>query len=256
MAATNLNYHIDQNANCTTVTLLPGLNDAQWSDIEKAGTEIASRLNGLRSPAVTVDLTPLTYMGSSMVAMIVRCWKNVQSNNGRLVVVCNNDVVREVISLAGLSKVWTIVETREAALREFGLTGAGGGGGDRWFVIAGVAAVLAGIVGAGLLLSQTGGSEVASGLLFGGAGVGFIVGLVTLMRSTSSSRNWGLGVVLAAVAVAVLGFVNMNRGGQAAPQVPAAEAEPATENAPAEETEPPAEEKPQAEAAAAPEEDT
>ncbi len=249
MAATNLNYHIDQNSNCTTVTLLPGLNDAQWSDIEKAGTDITGRLNGLKSPAVTVDLTPLTYMGSSMVAMIVRCWKNVQSNNGRIVVVCSNDVVREVISLAGLTKVWTIVETREAALREFGLTASGDGGGDRGLVIAGIAAVVVGIVGAGMLMSQTGGSAVALGLLFAGAGLGFVVGLVTLMRSTSSSRYWGLGVVLAAVAIAAVGFVNMNQGRPAAPQAPAAEpaqTEPAAGAEPADaepaDTEPPAEE--------------
>ncbi|MGE0376493.1 MAG: STAS domain-containing protein [Planctomycetaceae bacterium] len=228
MAATNINYHIDQNASYSTITLLPGLNEAQWSDIERAGTDITGRLSAMRTPAVMVDLTPLNYMGSSMVAMIVRCWKNVQSNKGRIVVICNNDVVREVISLAGLTKVWPIVETRDAALKELGVSSkSSGAGDDRLIVIAGVAAVLVGLAGAGLLLSQTGGRAAALGLLFGGAGAGFLVGLVTLMRSTTSSRYWGLGTVLGSVAVAVVGFVNMNSAPRAPAAVPVEEAQPA-----------------------------
>lgn len=234
MAATNINYHIEQNASYATITLLPSLNEAQWSDIEKAGTDITGRLNGMRSPAVLVDLTPLNYMGSSMVAMIVRCWKNVQSNKGRIVVICNNDVVREVISLAGLTKVWPIVETREAALKELGVSSAPGGvGGDGMIVGAGIAAVVVGVVGAVMLLAPAGSRELALGLLFGGAAVGFVIGLVTLMRSMTSARYWGLATVLGSVAVAVVGFINMNASAGPAPppaanDAPQAAAEPAT----------------------------
>ncbi|MBX3439667.1 MAG: STAS domain-containing protein [Planctomycetaceae bacterium] len=230
MAATQLNYHIDQNASYSTITLLPGLNEAQWSDIEKAGTDITGRLAAMRTPAVMVDLTPLNYMGSSMVAMIVRCWKNVQSNKGRIVVICNNDVVREVISLAGLTKVWPIVESREAALRELGVSASrsqgGEGGSDRLLAIAGIVAVVVGVVGAGLLLSQTGDRTLALGLLFGGSGLGFVLGLVTLMRSTDSSRYLGLAAVVGAVAVSVLGLINMNSVPPVAAEPPPAETAP------------------------------
>lgn len=220
VAATNSNYHIEQNSSYSTITLLPGLNEAQWSDIEQAGTDINGRLSAMRSPAVLVDLTPLNYMGSSMVAMIVRCWKNVQSNKGRIVVICNNDVVREVISLAGLTKVWPIVETREEALQELGMS-ASGGSNQRWLIIAGIVAALAGIVGVGLLLTQTGGSALALGLLFGGAGAAFVLGLITLVLSDNSGRFWGLGIVLVSVAIGVIGFLNMNASGPAAAPVPA-----------------------------------
>lgn len=226
MAATNPNYHIDQNTKYATITLLPGLNEAQWSDIEQAGTDITGRLSAMRSPAVLVDLSPLNYMGSSMVAMIVRCWKNVQSNKGRIVVICTDDVVREVISLAGLTKVWPIVDSRDAALKELGVSSSAGvstgGDADRWLVIAGIIAAVAGLVGVGMLLSQTGGAGLALGLLFGGAGLGFVLGLVTLVVSASSGRFWGLGVVLVSVGVAVIGFLNMNSDRPAGP-APAAQ---------------------------------
>jgi anti-anti-sigma factor len=229
--ATNSHYHIDQNADYATITLLPGLNEAQWSDIEQAGTDINGRLNVMRAPAVLVDLTPLNYMGSSMVAMIVRFWKNIQSNKGRLVVVCNNDVVREVISLAGLTKVWPIVDSRDEALRELGFSRSGGvagaTGGDLWLVIVGAVAAVVGFVGVGLLLSQVGSREVALGLLFGGAGAAFVIGLVTLVRSMTSARYWGLVLVLAGVAAAIVGFMKLNSAGvlPAAPAEAPAEAD-------------------------------
>ncbi|MCA9024927.1 MAG: STAS domain-containing protein [Planctomycetaceae bacterium] len=204
MTASDTNYHIDQFGDYSAVTLLPAMNNAQWSEIEQAGTDIMGRLNGVKSPAVLVDLTPLNYMGSSMVAMIVRCWKNVQTNNGRIVVVCNNEVVREVISLAGLTKVWPIVENREDGLKELGVA-AGGGGKTLSFV--GIGAVLVAVVGAVLMVMGKVDPNVAKGLLFGGAGVGFVLGLVNLVKSTDSTRFWGLGVVLASAAIAVFGFV-------------------------------------------------
>ncbi len=207
MTATDTNYHIDQHGTYSAVTLLPAMNNAQWSDIEQAGTDIMGRLNGTKSPAVLVDLTPLNYMGSSMVAMIVRCWKNVQSNNGKIVVVCNNEVVREVISLAGLTKVWPIVENREDGLKELGVSSTEGGS---YLTIAGIVAVVVGVIGAVLMLVGNVDLNVARGLLFGGAGVGFLLGLVTLVKSAESGRFWGLGIVLASTAIAVFGFVQQS----------------------------------------------
>jgi anti-anti-sigma factor len=225
--ATPSNYRIDHYSTYSAITLLPGLNDAQWSDIEQAGNDIMSRLTGMRTPAVLVDLTPLNYMGSSMVAMIVRCWKNVQANNGKIVVVSNNDVVREVISLAGLTKVWPMVTTREEAIQTLGVTRSGG---NFWFVAPGLVAVLCGAVGAGLLLAGRGAPPLALGLLFGGAGVGFVLGLVMLIGSSPARRYWGLGFVLASVAIAILGFLNL-REGSVAEGAPAAEEEASAEEA-------------------------
>ncbi len=206
MTATGINYHIDQHGTYSAVTLLPAMNNAQWSDIEQAGTDIMGRLNGTRSPAVLVDLTPLNYMGSSMVAMIVRCWKNVQSNNGKIVVVCNNEVVREVISLAGLTKVWPIVENREDGLKALGVASSSGGSG-KLVAIFGIVAALVGVVGVVLLLTGKVDLRVAQGLLFGGAGLGFVLGLVTMLRTADPLRMFGLMTVIASAAITVFGFV-------------------------------------------------
>ncbi len=114
-------YRFETADGCLIITLLPELNDKQWADIEKVGTEIVDRLSNAQSPRFIVDLTPLSYMGSAMVALIVRLYKTVNGRNGQMVVVNQHELVFEVLKLAGLTKLWTIVDSREKAFAALGV---------------------------------------------------------------------------------------------------------------------------------------
>ena len=100
------------------LTLNPPLTDAPWGDIDDLGKNVLNELESFRTPSVLVDLSTLNYMGSAMVALIVRIWKATKAKSGQLVVLCTHPMVLKVISLAGLDKVWKIAETQEAAYRE------------------------------------------------------------------------------------------------------------------------------------------
>ncbi len=114
-------YRFETVNGCLTITLLPELNDKQWADIERVGTEIVDRISAAPSPKVLVDLTSLSYMGSAMVALIVRLYKTVNSRGGKMVVVNQHELVFEVLKLAGLTKLWTIVGTRAEAFSSMGV---------------------------------------------------------------------------------------------------------------------------------------
>jgi anti-anti-sigma factor len=141
-------YRYESLNGCLTITLLPELNDKQWADIERVGTEIVDRIGAAPSPKVLVDLTPLSYMGSAMVALIVRLYKTVNSRNGKMVVVNQHELVFEVLKLAGLTKLWTIVANRDEAYSSLGIkasaVSSGGGGG---FQTGGMGIVAAGAIG-------------------------------------------------------------------------------------------------------------
>ena len=117
-------YRFETADGCLIVTLLPELNDKQWADIEKVGTEIVDRLSTVQSPRLIVDLTLLSYMGSAMVALIVRLYKAVNGRSGQMVVVNQHELVFEVLKLAGLTKLWTIVDI---ATRPLPLSASSGG---------------------------------------------------------------------------------------------------------------------------------
>ncbi len=121
MATSDIYYQYEPQTSYDLVRLLPTLNSAQWSDIERTGGDLLQKLDASRTSALLMDLSEMTYMGSAVVALIVRCWKSLKARNGKLVVVCDNDVVREVLVLAGLDKLWPVVDSGERGLQELGI---------------------------------------------------------------------------------------------------------------------------------------
>jgi anti-anti-sigma factor len=210
-------YRFEQSDGCLIITLLPELNDKQWADIEKVGTEIVDRLSTAQSPRFIVDLTLLSYMGSAMVALIVRLYKAVNGRSGQMVVVNQHELVFEVLKLAGLTKLWTIVENRDKAYAALGVkrrsvsakeSGGGGGGGGNGLLVAGIIGTLGAIIGLALQFSpqQLVTHKIALLIDVGFAALGMIVGTMLLVNQTGARRNVGIAL-LAICLIAVLGGI-------------------------------------------------
>ena len=101
--------------------LLPGLNEANWSDVEQVGSAVLAKLKESSTNKLLVDLSHLNYMGSSQVALLVRVWKALKPVNGRIAVLYESNVVRDVLSIAGLKGIWDICPKREIALAALGV---------------------------------------------------------------------------------------------------------------------------------------
>lgn len=223
MTSSNQPYYFEQGNGYSVITLTPQLNDAQWSDIEKVGSDLLDQLKNQKSNAFIVDLSSLSYMGSAMVALIVRLWKSVKDEKGRMVVVNREKLVYEVLELAGLHKIWTIVETREEAIRKLGFrpstTSPGGtatvssadGGGKLTPILVIVATVTA--IGGLVWLfgsDESSNSKIPLVLTVVAALVAIIFGTLSATSIKSSVKALGLaGVVvnLVLIAVAILQFV-------------------------------------------------
>lgn len=107
-----------------TVVVHPEAVESAWSDVDAFGENVKQELERRSEPACIVDLSPLNYMGSSMVALIVRVWKIVQSRRGKMVVVAANPVVLDVIRLAGLDRVWRIAPELKEGEKQLGVSSA------------------------------------------------------------------------------------------------------------------------------------
>lgn len=199
-------YEVSVEKTHSTVTIRPELTQAEWSEIERAGDDILTKINGPKPRGVMVDLTPLEHMGSSMVAMIVRCWKATQPQKQGFVVVSNNEVVREVLQLSGLAKMWAIVSTPEDGLKSLGVS-RGGSGAAKWLLILSVVALVVAVAGLGVWFGMEGRRNLATGLIYGGALGGFVLGLAVMMLAAGKQRLIGLGVVVLSVAAGVIRLV-------------------------------------------------
>lgn len=133
MTTNDAPFRFTQEGNLSILTLLPELNNVQWGEIDAIGTQVLSSLESQAHPLLIVDLSPLSYMGSAMVALIMRAWKATQPKKGKICVVCPHAGVREVLRLAALDKVWEIVDDMDEARALVGASrsaGTSGGSGS------------------------------------------------------------------------------------------------------------------------------
>lgn len=103
------------------VTFHPPIVEGTWSDIEKMGDEVIREIEHRESPDCMIDLSHLSYMGSSLVAVLVRIWKEVKNNDGRMVIVVSHSIVEETLTLAGLDKIWNIYGDMDSACLAIGV---------------------------------------------------------------------------------------------------------------------------------------
>lgn len=110
-------YEFEEGRGFTVIAFNPSIADARWGDIEEVSKAFQDRLSGSDKPIFLVDLTRLQYMGSSVVALIVKLWKSAGEKDGGIVVINSSSVIHEVLDIAGLTRLWTIVDSREEAER-------------------------------------------------------------------------------------------------------------------------------------------
>lgn len=110
--STSREYIYESGNRFSVITFEPCLSHSKWSDIDRVGTELKAKLAEQTKPFCLLDLSKLEFMGSSVVALLVRVWKTIQQQQGEMIVVNPNRVTKEVLDIAGLSKVWTICDSR------------------------------------------------------------------------------------------------------------------------------------------------
>ena len=208
-------YQFEDRESYSILALYPLINEGQWGNVSEVGGEIVGRLKTLRNPALVIDLSPLEYMGSAQVALLVRIWKSLKQINGRMVVQCPGEMVREVLALAGLKSLWNIVDTREAALKSLSITeysssGISGGGssGSKLGLMTLVVSLVA-VAGAGALLAMKVQNSTALdpklqtilGIVF--SVVGLLAGQGAIFMDRGISRIVAVIVILASLGIGV-----------------------------------------------------
>lgn len=220
-------FQMEADRDRAVLTLLPKLNQIAWADIEHVGSQMITRIGGMSSPKILVDLTSLEYMGSAQVALVVRLFKLIKEKNGAMVVANRHPMVLEVLTLAGLNKIWTIVDSREAAQKLLGGTMASPS--DRATGESSLAAYLGiGLVvlallalGAGLSGSPKIPAEIALWGAIGTAAGAFLCGLIAVCSSQGAGRNLGAIVLVVGLGLGLAGgFLQTQAPAKPAPRAP------------------------------------
>ncbi len=111
----------EQRGYCS-VTLGPQLLTMAWADVEAATADIVEKLRKSERTSVMVDLSDMTHLNSGLVASLVRIWKLTRERHGQFSLVSPNDMVTEALKVAGLWKLWSVVDEREDAVYDLGVS--------------------------------------------------------------------------------------------------------------------------------------
>ena len=201
-----LSYEFEQAADYSVLALKPAMNDSDWSDIEQVGDAVLRDLEAADTPHLIVDLSDLNFIGSAMVALLVRFWKIVKGKNARMVVVVRDPMVLEVLQISRLDQVWEIAEYREDALYELGLSPEAKSERreSNVLVMASVVTALIAAAGLGLYLAKPEwlGIRFTQILAYGCSALGLVLGILLSMKAAGGRGM--LGVLSAGVSLAVL----------------------------------------------------
>ena len=86
----------------------PGL-DSEWAAVEQ-------QLDSPATKHVIIDLGEIPYFGSTVLEWMSLIWKRIKVKGGKLAIARPSAIGREVLDAARLQRLWSIFETREAAL--------------------------------------------------------------------------------------------------------------------------------------------
>jgi len=105
-----------------SVQFFPECMSLSWMDVESATTEVIRQLKESENLSVMVDLGQMKMINSGLIASLVRIWKCMKEQNGQFSIVSPNEQVTDVLKTAGLWKLWSVVEDREEAVYELGVS--------------------------------------------------------------------------------------------------------------------------------------
>ncbi len=206
-------YRFESADGYSVITLMPGMNDAGWSDIEAIGDNLLKKLAEADRPAFLVDLTLLSFMGSAVVALIVRLWKSINASNGKMVVHNTDPMVLEVLEIAGLTTVWTVVTDRDDAVRALGKKPAADRGKGFLTLLFAIVAFASEAVIVSLLFNDT--LELPKKYLLVGSFASASAALVLGTLGATTYRGWKrflcIIVIVAAVSCAVAGSLAVSQ---------------------------------------------
>ena len=250
MATADALYDFQEAESHCVITLHPHLNKEPWGEIDGIGNSLLERIRShmelhRKAKGFLVNLADLNYMGSALVALVVRLWKAIKEKNGKMAVVNTDEMVLEVLRLSGLEDVWTICDTTEDGLKAIGVRAravaaavpsASATGSNPtatgavptmsvaaerepasplWCVLS---LVMLAVAGVGLFLMTSnpipfGNMQVAMGMLFGGALLGLLPATVAVSRGGGMNRAVGVAGIVGAIALMVTGVaVHPQRG--------------------------------------------
>jgi anti-anti-sigma factor len=109
-------FAIERHGDVMVIVALPALGSLDVSLIEGASALILQPIEQSSQPNIVFDLAQIDYFGSTMLVLLIRCYKAATAKGGQMVLAGPDEVVRHQLHLTSMDTVWPIYETRTEAI--------------------------------------------------------------------------------------------------------------------------------------------
>jgi anti-anti-sigma factor len=109
-------FTIERHGDLTLIAAMPTLETLEFGLEEQVASLVMSPLRRQESPLVVFDLSAVDYFGSMFLALLLRCWKLVQTKGGEMVLSGVSDRARELLRITALDMVWPMYGTSREAM--------------------------------------------------------------------------------------------------------------------------------------------
>ncbi|MFO0893032.1 MAG: STAS domain-containing protein [Isosphaeraceae bacterium] len=114
-------FTLERHGDITIIIANPALERLEFGLEEQAAEVLLKPLTRLENPLVIFDLSQVDNFGSMFLALLIRCWRLVQSRGGSMSLSGITPRTRELLHVTSLDIVWPIYDTRQEAMEAFEL---------------------------------------------------------------------------------------------------------------------------------------
>lgn len=114
-------FTFERHGEIVVIVANPALERLEFGLEEQASELILKPLQRIENPLIIFDLTQVDNFGSMFLALLIRCWKLVQSLGGAMSLAGVTPRTRELLRVTSLDMVWPIYDTKQEAMAAFEL---------------------------------------------------------------------------------------------------------------------------------------
>jgi anti-anti-sigma factor len=109
-------FTIERVGGVTVIVAAPALERMEPTLVDGASALMLEPIRAEANPLVLFDLERIHSFGSAFLALMLRCWRQVQSVGGVMAVSGASETVRDLLRITALDTVWPIYDNRPEAL--------------------------------------------------------------------------------------------------------------------------------------------
>lgn len=111
-------FSVEMESDICVVVPASEVESLEWEKVEPLADRIIKSALERTPPRVLFDLSQVQYFGSVFLSLMLRCWKQLDREQGTFAVCGANPHATEVLGVAHLDQLWSVFPDRATALQQ------------------------------------------------------------------------------------------------------------------------------------------